>query len=118
MQGLEILDYNGAGYNATFKFNSWIVAYLNYEPRFDRETLDKLERHNKTDEVFILLEGEATLLVGEKGEEVKMEKFKQHVVKKGVWHNIIVSKDAKVIVVENSDTSKENSDYMVFSAKK
>lgn len=114
MKGLDVFDYNGEGYNPTFKFDTWIVAYLNYAPRFDRKTLEYLERHNETDEVFILLEGAATLLIGENGEEVVMDKFKQYVVKKGEWHNIIVSRDAKVIVVENSNTSKQNSEYMPF----
>lgn len=32
----------------------------------------------------------------------------------GVWHNILVTEDAKVLIVENADTGKHNSDYMFF----
>lgn len=115
MDGLKILNYEGAGYDPTFKFDSWIVAYINWAERFDPMGLTYLERHNETDEVFILVEGSASLLIGEKGEKVEMEKNKIYAVEKGMWHGIIVSKDAKVIVVENSNTSKQNSDYMPFS---
>jgi hypothetical protein len=33
-------------------------------------------------------------------------------VTKGEWHGIVVSSDALVMVVENSDTTEENSDYI------
>lgn len=115
MDGLKILSYDNEGYDATFTFDKWIVAFINYAERFDPKGLTYLERHNESDEVFILTQGSATMLIGETGERVEMEKNKIYAVEKGQWHGIVVSKDAKVIVVENSNTSKENSDYMPFS---
>ena len=67
-----------------------------------------MERHNKTDEVFVLLEGKATLYV--ENDSVVMEKSKVYNVEKGEWHHIVVSPDATVLIVENSDTSAENTD--------
>ena len=109
-EGLEIKEYNGEGYNRTLTYNAWRVAFLNYADRFDQITY--LERHLLTDEVFILLNGQAELLIGETYEHIVMEPCKLYNVKAGVWHNIRVSRDAKVLVVENSDTGKENTEYL------
>ncbi len=108
--GLEIKEYNGEGYNRTHIYDAWRVAFLNYADHFDRITY--LERHMLTDEVFVLLCGRAELLIGEKGEPVEMEPNKLYNIKKGVWHNIRVSRDAKVLIVENSETGRENSEYL------
>ena len=109
-EGLEIKDYNGEGYDRTHIYDSWCVAFLNYAERFDKITY--LERHLLTDEVFVLLQGSAELWIGETCERVKLEPFKIYNVKAGVWHAIRVSRDAKVLIVENSNTAKENSEYM------
>ena len=110
--GLEIKEYNGEGYDRTHIFGAWCVAFLNHAERFDRVTY--LERHLLTDEIFVLLSGEAELLIGEKGEPVKLEPCKLFNVKAGVWHAVRASRDAKLLIVENSDTVKENSEYMDF----
>ena len=110
MEGLDIIDYTGPGYEPAMVFESWRVAFLNYESRFDEVTM--IERHMVTDEVFMLLEGEATLFIGLENTPVVMEKHKIYNVKKGVWHNIKVSKDAKVFIVENDNTTYDNSEYI------
>ena len=74
----------------------------------------KLERHMVTDEVFMLLEGEATLIIGLEKTAVPMEKHKIYNVRKGIWHNIKVSEDAKVFIVENDNTTRENTEYVTF----
>ncbi len=112
MEGLEILHYTGEDYKPVVYFEGWRVAYLNYSDRFDPEKIDKLERHMETDEVFVLLEGKASLLIGETGTLCPMEKNKTYNVKKGVWHSIITSRDAHVLIVENADTADENSEFM------
>lgn len=114
MQGLDILDYNGEGYQPVHDFESWRVAYLNYQEGYTPEGMRFVERHNETDEIFILLNGEATLLIGEERAPVPMERYKTYNIRKGVWHNILVSKDVKVLIVENRETSEANSDYLYF----
>ncbi len=109
---LEIFDYTGAGYDPTMHFDTWRVAFLNYCDDFEREKFCRMERHMLTDEVFVLLNGSATLVIGENKQEYDMETGKIYNVKKGVWHQIFVSRDAKVLIVENHNTAAENSEYM------
>ena len=110
---VEIVGYDGPGYKAIVYFEGWRVAFLNDDPtRFRKETMPYMERHNETDEVFVLVEGDATLWVKEDNEDalipVKMEIGKIYNVKKGVWHHITVSKDALVLVIENQNTGADN----------
>lgn len=112
MDGLDILEHRGTEYKRLVNNAKWTIASLNWAPRFDETNIVELERHNLTEETFVLLCGEATLLIGEKAEHVKMEPMKYYNVRAGIWHNIFVSKDARVLVAENSDTSKENTDYL------
>ena len=112
MNGLDVLEYSGDGYSRVVSGARWTVAALNYADRFDEGNIVDLERHNQTDETFVLLSGEATLLVGENAERVKMEPLKFYNVRAGAWHNIFVSRGARVLVAENADTSKDNTDYL------
>lgn len=108
---LEIFEHNGADYDPTMHFGTWRVALLNYAERFDEKNFNMVERHFETDEVFVLLWGEGTLVVGEELDRVVMETGKIYNVKAGVWHQILVSRDAKVLIVENDNTVVENSEY-------
>ena len=110
--GLDILEYAGEGYSRVVNGAKWTVAALNYADRFDERNIVDLERHNLTDETFVLLSGEATLLVGEDAERVKMEPLKFYNVRVGTWHNITVAPGSRVLVAENSDTSRDNTDYL------
>lgn len=116
MNGLEIINYTGEGYFAPFRFEGWKVAFLRYAERFTRQGMTYLERHKLTDEVFVLLEGQATLLMGEEASEVSMIPGQLYVVKQDAWHNILVSQDAKVLIIENADTGRENTEYMEYSS--
>ncbi|MBQ1225507.1 MAG: cupin domain-containing protein [Clostridia bacterium] len=110
---MEIVRSSGTPWEIGAQFEAWRVGLLSYGEKFSRFFM--LERHNQTDEVFILVKGEATLYVADKDIKVtehKMEKGVIYNVTKGEWHGIVVSSDALVMVVENSDTTEENSDYI------
>jgi len=86
--------------------------------RYIAEIFDKityLERHNETDEIFVLMEGSAQLIFNEDKERMTMEKNKLYNVPKGMWHNIKVSQDAVLLIFENENTSRENTDYIHFN---
>ena len=114
VNGLEIFEHSGEGYMPNMHFESWRVATMNYSPKNDEANLTYLERHMKTDEVFVLMHGECTLIIGKDMVRVPMKKYKIYNVKKGVWHTNFVSRDAKVLIVENEDTGEENSEYFYF----
>ncbi len=115
MKEIQIFDYNGEGYKPMHDFNGWRVAILKHGPRFDIRSMEDLECHYETDEVFVLLEGEAFLVVDGGKKHVTMEKGKIYNIPAGIWHGISVSKDAKVLIVENADTTKENSAHKLLT---
>ena len=68
----------------------------------------------ETEEMFVLLAGDATLygqaFDSASMEVVMMKPLTIYCVPRGVWHHITVSQDASVLVVENRNTSKENTE--------
>lgn len=114
---VEILEHTGEDYHPLIDCNGWRVALLNDAPKFRRETMPYLERHNDTDEVFVLLEGASTLYIGDGDaalgsiETLAMEKKKLYNVKRGVWHNLTAAPGTTLLIVENTDTTEANSDY-------
>lgn len=39
-------------------------------------------------------------------------------VKQNTWHTIILSRDAHIIIVENADTTRENSEFVSLSTER
>ena len=97
-------SHDDEGFKVIHEYGEWKVGILNYNERFSK--FKELENHTLTDEVFILVSGSATLYT--ESEKVEMKISKSYTVPANVWHHIVVSKDAKVIVIENKNTSKDN----------
>jgi mannose-6-phosphate isomerase-like protein (cupin superfamily) len=114
MDGLEIFEYTGVGYNPTMNYESWRVAIANFGEHFDPDRYDYLEAHQLTDEVFVLLSGEAKLVIGKDFSETPLEIGKIYNVKRGVFHALLMERDAKVLIVENQNTGRENTEYYYF----
>lgn len=112
MEGLEVIECKGEGYKRLVDGPLWTLAMIGPAPRFEGGNFTQVERHMLTDETFVLLSGEATLVIGTSAEKVPMEPLKFYNVKAGTWHHIFVGKDSCVLVAENSNTSRENSEYM------
>ena len=102
---IEAATYNGEAMKRVYENEKWTVGIKN------------LERHNLTDELFILLAGECTLIfanetdAGMKFEGVKMEPFTLYNIPCTLWHNAIMSKDARIAVIEDVSTGIENSNF-------
>ena len=117
---MNILNYefNGEGMQRVFENEKWTVGIKNWKPANDVTGIDCLERHNKTDELFVLVEGSCTLVYANETEgglefgAVKMEKDKVYNIPATLWHNTITCKDTKMILIEDSNTSMENSDIL------
>ena len=112
MTDLTILEHSGSDYKPMVTTDRWIVAYITPAPRFTESGMTFIERHMETDEVFILTKGSATLIMGKEMRKVPMEEGKMYCVSKGAWHNILVEEGSLVVVIENSDTTEENSEYL------
>ena len=108
VDGLDVVSYNGGNYVRAVESGGWRVAFLNHGDRFVAPTY--IERHNESDEVFVLLMGEASLFIGESLREVRMECGKVYNVRKGTWHQIVTKPGARCLVVENADTCAANSE--------
>lgn len=118
---LETQKHEREGYRPLVDFQNWRVAILNFSPELLPEHLTRMQRHNETDEVFVLLAGRCILFVGE-GEEtvsrIHAEDLRPGLVynvKQAVWHTHTLSQDAKVLVVENRDTTYDNSPFVALT---
>ena len=62
---LDITEYTGEGYLPLIAYGAWRVAILNYIDELLPENIGKMQRHDNTDEVFVLLKGRCILFVAE-----------------------------------------------------
>ena len=119
---LEIHDYDGVGFKPLIFFGSWRVAILRYLDDLQPDQIDSMERHTETDEVFVLLRGHGTLILGGNGIKSEgafsqtMEIGRLYNVKQFAWHTVLLSHDASVLLIENHDTDEHNSEYDTLSA--
>ena len=109
----------GPVYRPQIYFEGWRVAYLYDTPTFHLENMEDMQRHNTSDEVFVLLKGSCTLYIGDGGDEgpgtvraVELEPGVIYNVRRGAWHTHATGPDASVLIVENADVSPENSDHI------
>lgn len=112
MDGIEISEKFEGGFKILAQFEQWRVAMLKYADRKYFREIHFLEKHLLTDEVFVLLNGRAILIIGENAEQLPMEPRKVYNVKKGTWHAVFMDPEAEILLVENADTGRENSEYL------
>ena len=95
------------------EFGGWLVALMNWSPRFDLSGLGKVERHNATDEVFVLQKGRSILFVDtDKGLDwVDMVPGVVYNVTRGTYHSVIGTKDVQWLIVESQDDSAYPTEY-------
>lgn len=116
---LESYDWREQGYKPLVFANGWQVALLNWEPPFDRAQLTEIERHNQTDEVFVLLRGQAVLFTLPDGGALTAVELTPGVVynvPQGVWHNVIATRDVAFIIVEDRDTHLHDTEIRPMTA--
>jgi hypothetical protein len=112
---LEIHDCEGAGYQPLIDYDKWRVAILRYCDELLPHRIFTMQRHNETDEVFVLLEGRCILFIGEVNDTITsitgidLEPRKIYNVKRGTWHSHTLNNNASVLIVENRDTTTQNS---------
>jgi ureidoglycolate hydrolase len=104
-------------YQPILDFDGWRVAVLRHNEATRPDTFYRVERHRATNEVFILTEGKADLIVLD-GADVPstphtfpMRLNVAYNIQKSVWHHVVMTPDAHIILVERTDTTAANSDY-------
>jgi ureidoglycolate hydrolase len=112
---LGIHSYGGEGYTPLMHYEKWRIAELRYCEELLPQNISRFQRHNKTDEAFILLAGHCTLFLGGNAPQIgeidgqPMKPLKVYNIHRGTWHSHTLSPDATVLIIENEDTCGGNS---------
>jgi hypothetical protein len=119
---LTVHEYTGEGYLPLIDYGQWRVAILRYIDELLPHKIASMQRHDETDEVFVLLEGRCILFIGEGDERISeiyaqdLQPLKLYNVKRSCWHTHVLDKDASVLIVENMDTTDRNSPQISLDA--
>lgn len=101
-----------------YENEKWTADIKNWKPANGTTSLDCLEYHSKTNELFALLSGCCTLISAEetdgelKMEALEMELFKVYDIPQPLWHNTVTREDTKVTLIEDVSTGMGNSDTL------
>lgn len=112
---LEEYRFDDSGYKPLLITKGWQAAQLNYMKEQDPENICKIDKHTKTDEVFLLMEGTAVLIMAADFHEGDSIQFETTLMLPGViynvpvnhWHNIAMAEDARVFICEDSNSHLE-----------
>ncbi|GHT59861.1 hypothetical protein AGMMS50239_07490 [Bacteroidia bacterium] len=116
-QLIEEYAYSEQGYKPCLITPRWQAAILNYAESQDFKSIDKIEKHTQTDEVFVLLEGFAVLIAAEQTdnalrfETIPLQKGIIYNVPADVWHNIAMDEAARIIIFEDANTHLNDVTY-------
>lgn len=118
---IEEYIFNDIGYSPYLITEGWQVAKLNWMPTHGFYDMIDFEAHYATDEAFVLLDGTAILVCGEKKDDgysfelTQMKPFITYNIPKGVLHNIGMSNDAQVLIVEKDNTHNNDVTHFPFN---
>jgi ureidoglycolate hydrolase len=113
---IDVKEFSGEGMSRVYENDKWMVGIKNWKPANDISGIDCLERHNKTDELFVLLAGRCTLVYANEKDggldiaAVEMEPFKVYNIPATLWHNTVTQKDTRMVLIEDSSTGMNNSE--------
>lgn len=118
---IRAYTFDGEGMGPVYKNEHWMVGIKNFKPANAKENMDSLERHNKTDELFALLEGTCTLIYANETKDglifqgLEMEKGKLYSIPARLWHNTVTVPGTKMLLIERPDTCAANSDFLTLT---
>lgn len=120
---IEVSEYVEEGYKPVVDYKTWRVAVLNYIDELLPSEIKTMQKHNETDEIFVLLSGKCILFSGGNSDEIgeveaiNLEPLKIYNVKRSVWHTHTLSEGASVLIVENVDTGDHNSPTLTMNSE-
>ncbi len=123
MKLYDTYDFDGIGYQKLFNFKDWRIAELKFIEDIDAKPLDFLECHLETDEVFVLLEGSCKMWFFDENKPdqgfktLKLKKHEVFRIPQGIYHGHRLSKDAKILIIEEENTCNDNSHRIYLNEK-
>ena len=118
MKKPDVYENNAQGILCVYKNDKWLVSIKHGEHDNDIYRIAHLEVHHSTDEQFILAAGKAILITAQRENGAfkdivltPMEQGKVYNVPKECWFYSITQKDTKMMYVQDSNCSMENSDF-------
>lgn len=120
---IETYFHKGEGYNPFLIREGWQVAQLNHVATHGLNDIVDVERHANTDEVFILFKGKAVLISASfdtaelKFEYLAMKQGVTYNVPAGLWHNIAMSRDCQIMIIEKDNTHNNDVEHKTLSQK-
>jgi len=94
--------------------DGWDVMFLNPLERLLVGNVKDMHKHTETRECFALVKGKAVLYTADGGDAPENIDARELqigticVVPKNVWHATAMTEDAKILLIENSNTTTEN----------
>ncbi len=110
---VETLNWEGVGFRPLVTCGDWTVALMNWEHRFDPTGIGDIERHNETDEVFVLTKGHSVLFIANENgiQAYDMLPGIVYNVTRSTWHSVIGTHQTTWLIVESKNTTKFNTDH-------
>lgn len=113
--------YTGIGIRDGYRNDKWVVCIKNWKPNNDINGLEHLEIHHTTDEQFILLSGKCVLITAERSNGkfqmrlTPLEVGTLYTVPAECWFFTVVQRETRMMYVQDSSCSTENSEYCKLS---
>lgn len=123
MKKIDCFQYAGDGMLRIYDNKDWMVGIKNYKKGNDIRYINCLELHKETEELFVLIEGSCTLVYANEEESklifsaIVMAPDTVYSIPRGLLHNTITKEDSKLIIIENSNTSMENSEIQTLTSQ-
>lgn len=124
MTNYDVFEFDGQGYKKLFNHQNWRVSILNYIEELELDQISYVESHQFTDEAFVLLEGSCTIFFADTDDmkiksitAINLEKNKVYKINSGIFHTHTLSKDAKLLIIEEDNTCETNSPKILLDEK-
>ena len=111
MKGLQIETSQQEEYSRIHEFGEWAVAIVRDSEKYHLTPRGRMEKHPQTDQCFVLLRGSATLYIGPEMKAQPMETEYVYTIEHDTWYCFTTVPGTAILVVENADTTIENSVY-------
>ena len=109
------------GFDVFISNKNFKCAFITTHKQYSYGKINFVKRHNDSDEIYVLLKGNATILTSDDiNQTFSKTVLSNHIaynVKCGTWHHLAVSNDALIFVAESGAVSPENTDTADISKK-